>query len=58
MDLAAPTCGFPWYPMSKLEHQIVNIRHIQHHAGSLSTRLRLKAGILIAWVGKGAVHAG
>jgi len=31
LDLAAPECGFWWYKMSKVEHQIVNIRHIQHH---------------------------
>jgi len=56
LDLSAPTCGFSWYTVGKLEHQFVNIRHIQHHAASLSSRLRLKAGILIAWVGKGAMH--
>ena len=26
--------------MPTLEHQIVNIRHIQHHAGALASRLR------------------
>jgi hypothetical protein len=39
--------------MSTLEHQIVNIRHIQHHAASLGSRLRRSAGIAINWVGKG-----
>lgn len=53
LDLAAPTCGFPWYPMSKLEHQLVNIRHIQHHAAALATRLRREAGVGVAWVGMG-----
>jgi len=28
--------------------------HIQHHAASLSTRIRLNSGIQVAWVGKGA----
>jgi DinB superfamily len=53
LDLSAPQCGFPWYKMPTLEHQIVNIRHIQHHAAALSSRLRRSAGIAIKWVGKG-----
>ena len=53
LDLSAPQCGFPWYTMPTLEHQIVNIRHIQHHAAALSSRLRRTAGIGIDWVGKG-----
>lgn len=51
MDLDAPTCGFPWYPLPKLDHQINNIRHIQHHAALLSGRLRQAAGIDVRWVG-------
>ena len=53
LDLSAPQCGFPWYKMPTLEHQIVNIRHIQHHAAALSSRLRRSAGIAIDWVGRG-----
>jgi hypothetical protein len=53
LDLSAPQCGFPWYQMPTLEHQIVNIRHIQHHAAALASRLRRSAGIATAWVGKG-----
>ena len=52
LDLTAPQCGFPWYQMPKLEHQIVNIRHIQHHAAILSTRLRRSANLGIEWVGR------
>jgi len=52
MDLAAEKCGFWWYSMGKLEHQIVNIRHIQHHAAILSQRLRAAGGKGIGWVGK------
>jgi hypothetical protein len=52
LDLAAPQCGFPWYQMPTLEHQIVNIRHIQHHAAALATRLGRTAGIAIEWVGR------
>ena len=51
LDLSAPQCGFPWYNMPKLEHQILNIRHIQNHAAALATRLRRTAGISIDWVG-------
>jgi DinB superfamily len=51
LDLSAPECGFPWCPMSKLEHQLVNIRHIQHHAATLATRLRRDAGVDVEWVG-------
>jgi hypothetical protein len=53
LDLSAPQCGFPWYVMPTLEHQIVNIRHIQHHAAILSDRLRRSAGIAVDWVDKG-----
>jgi hypothetical protein len=52
MDLESPTCGFSWYSMGKLEHQLVNLRHIQHHAAALSMRLRLGAGIDVRWVGR------
>ncbi|MCA9284986.1 MAG: DinB family protein [Phycisphaerales bacterium] len=52
LDLSASECGFPWYRMPKLEHQLVNIRHIQHHAAALSSRLRREAGIAIEWVGR------
>jgi hypothetical protein len=52
LDLSAPQCGFPWYKMPTLEHQIVNIRHVQHHAGALASRLRRSAGISVSWVGK------
>jgi hypothetical protein len=53
LDLENPDCGFPnYYPgMSKLEHQFVNIRHIQHHEAQLADRLRSAANIGIDWVG-------
>jgi len=53
LDLRSADCGFPWYPMSKLEHQLVNLRHIQHHAALLSARLRTATGKGIAWVAAG-----
>ena len=53
LDLNAPECGFPWYQMGKLEHQLVNIRHLQHHTGQLTERLRQSAQIGLKWHGKG-----
>ena len=53
LDLYSATSGFEWYPMSKLEHQIVNLRHIQHHAAVLATRLRAATGKGIGWVASG-----
>jgi hypothetical protein len=52
MDLLSPESGFYWYPISKIEHQIVNIRHIQHHMAQLSERLRVAADIGVEWVGR------
>jgi hypothetical protein len=51
LNLQSEDCGFNWYKVSKLEHQFVNIRHIQHHQAQLADRLRLKAGIGIRWHG-------
>ena len=51
MDLASPQSGFSNYPIPKLEHQLVNIRHIQHHTAQLAARLRTTANIGIDWVG-------
>ena len=53
LDLNAPECGFPWYQMGTLEHQLVNIRHLQHHTGQLTDRLRHSAQIGLRWHGKG-----
>jgi hypothetical protein len=39
--------------MPKIEHQIVNIRHIQHGAAQLADRLRSKLNLGIGWVGSG-----
>src|SRR5262252_2900343 len=36
MDLGNKESGFPWYKISKLEHQLVNIRHVQHGAAQLA----------------------
>ena len=51
MDLEAADSGFWWYKVSKLEHQIINIRHIQHHAGQLADRLRSNVRTGVEWIG-------
>lgn len=51
LDLRRRDSGFSWYRMSKLEHQIVNIRHIQHHTAQLSDRLRAAQNAGVKWVG-------
>lgn len=51
MDLDAPYCGFSWYKKtSKLEHQFVNLRHLEGHVGQLS-ELLMARGIEIDWIG-------
>jgi hypothetical protein len=36
--------------MPKLDHQLMNVRHIQHHVGQLDDRLRL-VGADLDWAG-------
>ncbi len=50
LDLDAPSCGFHWYHMPKLDHQMMNIRHIQQHAGQLAERL-YAVGVELDWIG-------
>jgi hypothetical protein len=49
LDATSPS-GFYWLPFSKLELQLYNIRHIQHHTGQLIDRLRTVEHIGIVWV--------
>lgn len=43
--------GFSWLPFDKLELQLYNIRHLQHHTGQLIDRLRTAVNIGVSWVG-------
>src|SRR5277367_2166721 len=43
VDFDAPS-GFYWLPFNKLELQFYNMRHLAHHTGQLSTRLRSQTG--------------
>ena len=49
LDLTARQSGFSWYKIPKLEHQIVNIRHIQYHEAQLADRLRVTTGVGVGW---------
>lgn len=50
LDLESAESGFWWYKVSKLEHQLINIRHVQHHAAQLADRLRAAEDVGIKWV--------
>jgi hypothetical protein len=51
LDLHSEESGFSWYPIPKLEHQLVNLRHLQHHTAQLADRLRTAAGLGVRWAG-------
>ena len=54
LDLDAAETGFSWYKnMSKLSHELMNLRHIQGHVGQLS-ELLMARGIDIDWIAKAA----
>ena len=50
LDLTSSESGFFWYSVPKFEHQLVNLRHLQHHAAQLADRLRNRAGLGTRWV--------
>jgi DinB superfamily len=53
LDLERTECGFPWYPLPKLEHVLLTLRHAQHHAAQLADRVRQAADVGVPWVGSG-----
>jgi hypothetical protein len=53
LDPLSPESGFSWYKVSKLEHQIINVRHIQLGASQLAARLRATLNVGLDWVGAG-----
>jgi len=58
LDLTNPQSGFSWYKVPKMEHQIVNIRHIQYHQAQLADRLRVATGAGVGWAdARRSVHA-
>jgi len=53
LDLDTDDPGYYWYKgMTKLEHEILNIRHIQGHVGQLS-ELLMANGIDTDWIARG-----
>jgi DinB superfamily len=50
VDLDDTQSGFPWLPFGKLEVQIYNIRHLQHHTGELLERLGVRDNVDVDWV--------
>ncbi len=52
IDLDSPESGFDWYDMPKLEHQLLNIRHLGVHVGQLQ-ELVMARGIDLDWVSTG-----
>jgi len=48
--LAGPS-GFWWLKLTRLEHHIYNIRHVQHHSGQLGAVIRSQQGEGVEWVG-------
>ncbi|MGI8922467.1 MAG: hypothetical protein ACR2HJ_00255 [Fimbriimonadales bacterium] len=58
LDLDSDETGFYWYKnMAKLDHQMMNLRHLQGHVGQLSEILMAK-GIDLDWVGQSAAING
>jgi DinB superfamily len=55
-ERAAERCGFEWYDLSAGELLLLNLRHVQHHAGQLAITLRRRAGIGVDWIGSASLH--
>lgn len=53
LDLAQGDSGFAWLPFGRLELQFYNIRHLQHHTGQLSDRIRNDLALSTPWVRRG-----
>lgn len=52
LDLDTSDPGIPWYKnITKLSHELMNIRHIQGHVGQLS-ELLMQRGIDIKWIAR------
>lgn len=53
LDLNAKDSGFYWYRVNKLEHQLVNLKHLQHHVAQLQDRIRNKQHVGVGWIRDG-----
>ncbi|MDE0449481.1 MAG: DinB family protein [Spirochaetaceae bacterium] len=52
LDLSSDS-GFSWLPFGPVERLAYNLRHLQHHTGQLSERIRQDTGDGVGWVGRG-----
>jgi hypothetical protein len=54
-DTLSVKSGFSWHDPSrpKVQHHIQSVRHIQHHASQLASRVREASGASVDWVGSG-----
>lgn len=50
LDIGSLESGFHWYRVSKLEHQLINVRHLHHHVAQLADRVRAATGQGVKWV--------
>ena len=57
LDLTAES-GFSWLAFGPVERLAYNLRHLQHHAGQLSERIRQATGDGVKWVGRGRSDEG
>ena len=51
LDLDSQESGFPWYPIPKIDHVLVNLRHLGVHIGQLQELLYAQ-GLEPDWIGK------
>lgn len=49
IDFESKESGFSWYKIPKMDHQILNVRHLQGHVGQLSELLYAR-GVDLDWV--------
>jgi hypothetical protein len=49
LDLGSARSGFSWYRMSRAEHQLVSIHHIEYHQAQLGDRMRRTTGAGVNW---------
>ena len=54
LDLSAPETGFEWYPnMTKISHELMNLRHTQGHIGAFAELIMgVNPAEEITWVAK------
>lgn len=46
--------GFDWLPFNRFELHLYNIRHLQHHTGQLTGRLRTVSDVGVSWIRMGS----